>query len=81
MRDPRIVETRYWNGTRLSLEELCRWANGFDPYGDPVLTFNFADDGTWDAPLLATEGDFRELRNGDYIVRLDDGEFCVRRLT
>jgi hypothetical protein len=81
MKDPRIVETRYWNGTRYSLDKLCEWANGFNPLDDPVLTYTFTDDGGWGEPLLATEYDFMELRNGDYIMRLDDGEFCIRRLT
>lgn len=75
------VQERYWNGTRSSLEKLCTWANGFDPDDDPVLTFNFTDDGCWDIPLLATDGDFRELRNGDYVIRDQQGEFHIRRLT
>lgn len=77
----RLAQERYWNGTRSGLDALCKWANGFDPLDEPVLTYNFTDDGQWDTPLLATEGDFRELRNGDYVIRDDAGEFHLRRLT
>lgn len=73
------VQERYWNGTRSGLDALCKWANSFYPQDDPVLTYNFTDDGTWDTPVLETEYGPLALRHGDYIVFMD-GEFNVRRL-
>lgn len=73
-------QERYWNGTRGHLDELCKWANSFYPQDDPVLTYNFTDEGWWDAPVLDTEHGPLELRAGDYIV-FADGEFNIRRLT
>jgi hypothetical protein len=71
------AQQRYWNGTRRGLDALCKWANSL--VDEPALTYNFTDDGWWDAPVLETEHGHVELRNGDYVV-FADGEFNVRRL-
>ncbi len=73
------AQERYWNGTRSGLDALCKWANSLVD-DEPVLTYNFTDDGWWDAPVLETENGPLGMRNGDCVVFMD-GEFNIRRLT
>lgn len=46
MRDPRVVEERYWDGSLRDLKALCAWVNSFDLLGDPILTPSYRHERT-----------------------------------
>lgn len=69
-----------WDGTRVGLDAICGWANSFDPLDDPVVAYNFTDDGWWGDPTVDTADGPLALEPGDYVVRVD-GEFHVLRTT
>ncbi|KAB7752779.1 hypothetical protein [Mycolicibacterium mucogenicum] len=73
---PVEIEAIQWDGSRASIEQACKWVNGFDHTGDPILTFEFyGHDDVSGQPLIETlEGDMA-VSPGDWIIRGVKGEF------
>lgn len=71
-----VIEARQWDGTRASIEALCRWVNDTDRDGDPILSFEFIDmDDVLGEPVIFTlEGDLR-VSVGSWIIKGVQGEF------
>lgn len=83
MSRPVTVEVMTYDGTRASIDALCRWVNdqwrGWHPGDDPLITYEFSGVDDVSNPLFAQpDGDFDEIREGDWIV-LDGTEFLLVR--
>ncbi len=68
-----------WDGSRASLDRLCKWVNAGTDADDPLLAYTFytATD-AWDV-TLETDSDFEGVEPGDWIVCDETGEFVVCR--
>lgn len=73
---PVEIEAVQWDGSRASIQRACDWVNGFDPTGDPILTYEFygADDVSGQPLVETLEGDMA-VSPGDWIIRGVKGEF------
>lgn len=67
-----------WDGTRPSIERLCRWVNdgpppptlpGEEPCDEPLLTYTFTGPDDVDDVLLAEADDFVRVLPGDVVLR------------
>ena len=76
------AETRQWDGTRASIEALCRWANPeSDPMDDATLTYtHFGSDDVCEVDMVGPSG-YESVTAGDWIVRTSNGEFLLARGT
>ncbi|MCD2109322.1 hypothetical protein O4214_30120 [Rhodococcus erythropolis] len=72
------IKVMQWDGTRASIDAICKWVNSFDDdLDDHTVTYCFTSttpDDVFDVFLATLEGDVR-VSDGDFIVRDTQGNF------
>lgn len=70
---PVVIEAEHWDGSRPSIEKICRWVN--DGQEEPIIDYTFtgADD-VDDVQIDTLEGP-HHVSPGDWIIRGVAGEF------
>jgi len=73
---PVVIEAMRFDGTRPSIEAICRWANDYRPAeDDPWITYVFTGpDDVQDVLIDTLEGHMR-ADPGDWIIKGVKGEF------
>jgi len=70
---PVEIQAQQWNGTRGSIDALCRWVN--DGQDEPILSYTFSGaDDVDDVQVWTLEGPMG-VSPGDWIIRGVKGEF------
>src|SRR5690242_15622573 len=73
---PVEVEAMQWDGSRQSIDAICRWANDDRPLDeDPWVTYVFTGADDVRDVLISTLEGAMAVRPGDYVIRGVKGEF------
>lgn len=73
---PIVIQAMQWDGSRESIEELCKWVNKDAIETDPFLSYIFInDEDVKDVRIWTLEGDL-EVSKDDWIIKgVNKGEF------
>lgn len=73
---PVVIEAMQWDGSRPSIDAICRWANDPLPIDeDWIIAYNtFGGDDVSDPRVGTLEGDMR-IGVGDWVIKGVKGEF------
>ena len=77
---PVVIEAMRWDGTRQSIDAICRWANDYRPVEeDPWITYVYTG-GLDDVGqiLTATAGDYVLIDTLEGLMRAEPGDWIIK---
>jgi hypothetical protein len=73
---PVVIEAMQWDGTRASIERLCRWVNDRPcEFDDPTLSYTFTTANDVDDVQIWTLEGSHLVSPGDFVIQGVAGEF------